>query len=266
MIHVPRHGSGLAALSEDQLIGVISAARRMESRAAWTQLAAVREFAARRPDRDRTGVPRAGFSEFAADELVAEFNLSWPSAAEQIAFACQVAERLPRTFAALAAGQIHPVHVKIIEDETRVLSPEDAAKADEVLAEAARSKSFGELRYAAHRLVLKLDPDSAQRRKDEAKKEAHVGGPQGSPSGTGGNGTARQPGRDNGPSVAALVNITVPLSTLLGLSATPGDAAGFGLLDAQTLSARSMQPGALSSPVAQCAITPCRKRPFGKSA
>lgn len=76
-------------------------------------------------------------NEFAADELVAEFNLSWHSAAEQIAFASAVAERLPRTFAALAAGQIHPVHVKIIEDVTRVLSAGDAARADEILAEAA---------------------------------------------------------------------------------------------------------------------------------
>src|SRR5260370_777772 len=167
-------GQGLAGLDEDQLIGVISAARRMESRAAWTQLAAVREFAARRPDRDRTGAVRAGVSEFAADELVAEFNLSWPSAAEQIAYACAVAERLPRTFAALAAGRIHPVHVKIIEDETRVLSPQDAARADELLAEAAGARSFGQLRSAAHRLGLKLDPESAQRRKDAARNEAHV--------------------------------------------------------------------------------------------
>jgi hypothetical protein len=64
--------------------------------------------------------------------------------------------------------------VKIIEDETRILSPQDAARADEVLAEAARSRSFGQLRYAAHRLVLKLDPDSAQRRKEAARNEAHV--------------------------------------------------------------------------------------------
>jgi len=41
-------GTGLAVLSEDQLIGVVSAARRLESRAAWAQLAALREFAARR--------------------------------------------------------------------------------------------------------------------------------------------------------------------------------------------------------------------------
>ena len=95
--------------------------------------------------------------------------------AGQIEYACLVAVRLPRTFAALAAGRIHPVHVRIIEDETKYLKPADAARADEELAEAAASKSFGELRYAAHRLVLKLDPDVARRRKEEqAKRDAHV--------------------------------------------------------------------------------------------
>ncbi len=42
-------GSGLAALGDDQLIGVVSAARRMESRAAWTLMAALAELARRRP-------------------------------------------------------------------------------------------------------------------------------------------------------------------------------------------------------------------------
>ena len=40
-------GAGLAGCSDDQLMGIISAARRMEARAAWTLLAAVGEFAAR---------------------------------------------------------------------------------------------------------------------------------------------------------------------------------------------------------------------------
>ena len=34
-----------------------------------------------------------------------------------------------------------------------------------------QSKTFGQLRSAAHRLVLKLDPDSARRHKEEAKKD-----------------------------------------------------------------------------------------------
>ncbi len=293
-----------AALDEDQLVGVIAAIRRIESRMAWASMTAMRELAARRPPgRDQAGA--------AADELALELRQSWQSVAGQIEYACLVAARLPRTFAALAAGQIHPVHVRIIEDETRYLKPADAARADEELAETAASKSFGELRYAAHRLVLKLDPDVARRRKEEkAKREAHVrrfredsgnagmvarelppdevlaswqhveqrardlraagvpgslrelrirayldllqerdsratvvrpggsdpggGGPQGEdgpggggrpgngPAGSGGAGTRAHPASDPGPSVAALVTITVPLTSMPGQSAVPG--------------------------------------------
>ena len=167
-------GAGLPGLSDDQLIGVLSAGRRMEAWTAWTQLAAMRELARRRPAQEPGDSGRAGFSDFAADELMGEFHLTWEAATAQIGYACTVADRLPRTFAALAAGQIHPVAVKIIEDETRYLSAKNAAKADAVLAELARSRSFARLRYAAHRLVLKLDPDYAKLRKDEDRKSAHV--------------------------------------------------------------------------------------------
>src|SRR5579863_8336844 len=170
---VGRDGAGLAGLPDDELLRVIRAARRMESRAVWTHLAAVREFAAR-----RTAAPgsasRCGFREFAPEELAWELNLTAQAAEDQMAYACAVADRLPRTFAALAAGRIHPVHVLIIDNETAVLSPEDAARADEVLAQAAQSATFGQLRRAAHRLVLKLDPDSARRHKEAAAKDAHV--------------------------------------------------------------------------------------------
>jgi hypothetical protein len=170
---VGRDGAALAGLPDDELLKVIRAARRMESRAVWTHLAAVREFAARRTPAPGSA-SRCGFREFAPEELAWELNLTAQAAEDQMAYACAVADRLPRTFAALAAGQIHPVHVLIIDNETALLSPDDAAKADEVLAQAAQSKTFGQLRSAAHRLVLKLDPDSARRKKEEAKKDAHV--------------------------------------------------------------------------------------------
>src|SRR5271170_1478169 len=159
-------GSGLAGCSDDQLLGIISAARRMQSRSAWTEMAAVGEFARRAG----TGVE----GEFAADELAAELHMSQQSAAGQMDFATEVAQRLPKTFAALAAGQIHPIHLRIIEDETRILTDADAAKADTLLAQAAPGKTFGELRYAAHKLILELDPDAARKRKEAAKREAHV--------------------------------------------------------------------------------------------
>ena len=159
-------GAGLAGCSDDQLMGIISAARRQESRVAWTVMAAIGEFARRAG----TGVE----GEFAADELASELHMSQPSAAGQMDFATQVANRLPATFAALATGQIHPIHLRIIEEATRYLTDADAAKADTFLADAAPGMTYGELRYAARKLVLKLDPDTARKRKEAARREAHV--------------------------------------------------------------------------------------------
>jgi hypothetical protein len=329
-------GAGLPGLSDDQLIGVLSGGRRMEAWTAWVQLAAMRELARRRPAVEPGDSGRAGFSDFAADELMGEFHLTLEAATAQIGYACIVADRLPRTFAALAAGQIHPVAVKIIEDETRYLSPEHAARADQVLADLAQSKSFARLRYAAHRLVLKLDPDYAQRRKDEDRKSAHVrrfrehsgnagmvahemppdevlaswqhveqraldlrasgmpgtlqelrvrayldllqerdsrdaprgsqggeGGP-GQDGGPGGNGGSEPPAsdpgpptggtrHDPGPSVAALVTITVPLETVQGMSETPGEVGAFGLIDAPD--ARDLVTAAAKHPRTRWCIT-----------
>ncbi|MGD0243451.1 MAG: hypothetical protein ABSB59_24475, partial [Streptosporangiaceae bacterium] len=56
-------GEGLAGLSDDQLIGFLSGARRMESRLAWAKLAALAEFASR---------PRR--TDFAADEVAVAFR------------------------------------------------------------------------------------------------------------------------------------------------------------------------------------------------
>jgi hypothetical protein len=160
-------GTGLAGCSDDQLMGIVSASRRMQSRSAWTEMVAMAEFAARHPGTQLE-------DQFAADELAAELHLTPLSAAEQMHYASTVARRLPETFAALAAGRIHPVHIRIIEDETRVLTDEDAAQADAILAGAAAGMTFGELRHAAHKLVLQLDPEAAKKRKEAARGEAHV--------------------------------------------------------------------------------------------
>jgi Domain of unknown function (DUF222) len=156
-------GEGLAGLSDDQLIGFLSGTRRMESQMAWAKMAALAELASR---------PRR--QDFAADEVASAFNVTWLSAAGEIDYARSVKRRLPVTFAALGAGKLHPVHVKIIEEVTGILSDEDAAIADSELAEAAQSKTYTELRRAATRLVLKLDPEAVRKRKEKARGQARV--------------------------------------------------------------------------------------------
>jgi Domain of unknown function (DUF222) len=331
-------GSGLAGCSDDQLMGIISAAWRQQSRDAWTLMAAIGEFARRAG----TGVE----GEFAADELASELHMSQQSAAGQMDFATEVA-RLPQTFTALAAGQIHPIHLRIIEEATRYLTDADAAKADAVLAGAAPGMTFGELRYAARKLVLKLDPDTDRKRKEAARREAHVrrfqeesgnagmvarelpsdevlaswqhveqraldlraagvpgtlqdlrvrayldllqerdsraapkepaasGGaapdqpapdqpapdqpaPDQPPPDTGPPGPRNGPGGprpapDASPSLAALVTITIPLTTYQGRSDTPGEADGFGLLDGDD--ARDLAAAAARHPRTRWCIT-----------
>ena len=61
-------GKGLAGCSDEQLMGIISAARRMEPRTAWMLMAAIAEYAAR-----HSGSRQA--DEFAADELAYELHL-----------------------------------------------------------------------------------------------------------------------------------------------------------------------------------------------
>src|ERR1700721_47959 len=122
-------GAGLAGCSDDQLLGIISAARRLESRTAWTLMTAIVEFAR------RAGTGVAG--EFPAEELASELHMTPHSAAGQMDFATTVATRPPKTFAAMGAGQIHPIQLRIIEEQTRILTDADAAKADALLAAAA---------------------------------------------------------------------------------------------------------------------------------
>ena len=80
-------GMGLAGCSDDQLMGIISAARRMEARNAWTLMAAMREFAARhggsRPE-----------DEFAAGELAGELHLT-PLSASQLSREARPGPTLP---------------------------------------------------------------------------------------------------------------------------------------------------------------------------
>ena len=159
-------GSGLPGCSGDQLMGVISGVRRQRSRDEWLMLSAVAEFAR------RAGTGLEG--EFAADELAFELHLSQPSAAGQMAYATTVTTRLPQLFAALGAGRIDPFQLRMIEEETRYLSDADAATADAALAQAVPGLTFGQTRSAARKLALTLDPDLARKRKDAAKRDAHV--------------------------------------------------------------------------------------------
>src|ERR1700749_5355401 len=62
----------LPGLSDDQLLGLVSAGRRLAARAAWVQQAAIAEFASRRLEPDVKKATALGFTAFSPDGLAPE--------------------------------------------------------------------------------------------------------------------------------------------------------------------------------------------------
>src|SRR5215470_11706484 len=125
----------LGRLSDNQLLGAVSAARRLAARAEYLELLAIAEFTRRRnaqfeaskARKDPRGC-RAG--EFADAELAQELVTSIHAARDRMDLAADLSTRLPCTFAALAAGTIDADRAWRIWVHTRFLAGADAAAAD----------------------------------------------------------------------------------------------------------------------------------------
>ncbi len=164
-----------AGLGDDELLGMVSAARRLQNRAQYLELAGIAEFTRRRAAQYQASVagkarPGRRDGEFADDELGMELVMNRRAAGDRMDLAAELAARLPRTFAALAAGLIGADRAAVIWSCTRFLSGADAAYADEVLAAAAPGLRYEQLSAKAHRLEIKLDPQGVARRKEEARQ------------------------------------------------------------------------------------------------
>lgn len=164
-------------LSDHELVEAMTAARRSASRAQAVELAAVAELARRRfadaAVRDRV-VEVLSPADYVFDEVAEALRLTSASADQLIRFATELTERLPGTFAALAAGDIDFLRARTIwhatgqvDDElTRTIEAKTLAKAPE--------QTTGQIRAKIRRLVKRLAPEAAERRRVEALKRRGV--------------------------------------------------------------------------------------------
>jgi hypothetical protein len=158
---------GLDQLSDDELIGVLAAARRVQSWQAWLELAATAELDARR------AAPDGREGEHVTDELAAALTLTGRSAQAQLELSRQL-ERLPHTAALLAAGIIDRPRAVVITSHLALLGDADAAEVDAVVAAKAGGMTTGQLSARCHRAVVAHDPLAYLRRKKRAEKDARV--------------------------------------------------------------------------------------------
>jgi hypothetical protein len=167
-----KQAEGLARASDDELAGLMIAWRRIGSWAAAGELAAVAEL-----DRRRTAQVAAGadvhLGEHVADEVAMALTLTSRAADSLTDFAVRLA-RLPKTRAALQAGDIDVPKAMVIVDELTGLDGPHAGRVEACLIGRARGQTTGELRRAARRAVIAADPDAARVRKEKAAKQARV--------------------------------------------------------------------------------------------
>ena len=159
--------AGLDTMSDDQLIGLLGASRRLQSWQAELELAVTAELDARRAGPDgRDG-------EHVAAELAAALTLTGRAAQAQLELSRQL-QRLPQTAALLAAGILDRPRVLVITAELALLDDATAAAAENLIAPRAGGMTTGRLRAACQRAVIACDPQAAIRRREQAEKDARV--------------------------------------------------------------------------------------------
>ena len=164
--------AGLGQITDDELIGVLRAWRRLTSWMVAGELAAVAELRRRRADAVAAGAD-PHLAEHVGDEIAAALTLTARGADQLLEFAAAL-ERLPRTRAALAAGEIDRAKAYVIADEVSCLGPAHAAVVEAAIIGRAQVQTTGQLRASARRAVLAADPAAAGRHREQAEKQARV--------------------------------------------------------------------------------------------
>jgi hypothetical protein len=163
---------GYAALTDDELTGVLRGWQRQISTSQSEMARIVAEIASRRAGQSR----RPGWSrtaEHVSDELAVELTLTGRSAARLLDLATGL-ERLPVVNDALLSGFIDWARACVFVDELAVVDEATAAGIAEGLVDKAAGWTTGQLRAALARAVLAADPAAAERRKKHARTETRV--------------------------------------------------------------------------------------------
>jgi hypothetical protein len=163
---------GLAGLEESELIGVLCAWQRLT---AWTQArqaACLDQLMRRRKDQS-VALKRPNLASHVDDEVAAALALTGRSAGRLLQVSAGLS-RLPAVLQALEAGRIDWVKAGLFTDYLTGLPESDAADIAAYVLEGADRRTSGQLRAALVRAVLAYDPQSAQRRREQARRDASV--------------------------------------------------------------------------------------------
>jgi hypothetical protein len=172
----------LGEASDDEVIGLITAADRTEAAACALKHAAVAELLRRRPAPGAAvaavaggtgGMPEA-YLDSAAAEVKWALAETGPAADQVLGLAWDLEVKLPGTKALFRAGRLRHAKVLIIARETAVLDPGEARQAEQQVLGQAAGLSPGRLRNRIKRAAARVAPHKAKDRREQGAKNARV--------------------------------------------------------------------------------------------
>lgn len=206
----------------------------------------------------------------APEELAASLNMSIRAALNRVLEAEDIVHRLPATLKALEEGVIDPARARATHQITRTLSDEDALAVEKAVLAHGPHASYQEYRRALRRQAMKADPEAAERKRKQKLEQRdvvtrksedgsvkliatmlageaesaytilnHLAHAAKTPDDTRTLAQRRADtlidlilGEDK-KRVRANINVTVPLSTLIGLNKAPGELSEYGPITAE---------------------------------
>ena len=164
--------------TDDEVFGMLG---RWGAAAGWLEsrkLAVMRELIRRRPDERSVGTATdAGlpwdWDDRLAREVALELRVSVPAAQKLLWTAWALEVRLPGIGKVLDEGRLDASRAKMVVEETNVLGESDklAAAEELILAGLARCKTWMDLLRLVQRAVVTVDPDGAEKRREQEEKE-----------------------------------------------------------------------------------------------
>jgi hypothetical protein len=166
-------------LDEHALAGVVIAARQAASRAQAAELAAVAQITARAAGADpRIGLQADGRPARLCLDAIGQVKLALMltdcSAASWADLAMTLTWRLPATGQALAAGRIDLERAKLIAAATSMLTEAQARAVEAKILPQAPTLTRPYLQERLSLAVIAADPDGAERRRQDAERNADV--------------------------------------------------------------------------------------------
>jgi hypothetical protein len=163
--------AGVGRLTDDELVGVLRAARRVASWQQAVELAAVAELADRRAAQTAGQGPQP--AERASAEVAAALTLTSRAADTEVGLAAGVA-RLESVGTALRRGEIDVARASVFVDELAGLDWLRASVLADRHVLAAAGRTTAQLRQLLRRAVLAEDPEALRRRQRTARRDARV--------------------------------------------------------------------------------------------